>query len=185
MTPTIWSAFCFQDLQIVAIYLGGEFALYAADRFFHVVGDGLGKIPDHARESFPVRGPWPRSLRLCSGERPDAILLGFQTDEVFGIEEAGGVGSIVGPPHLAGALRDLGKGAQQDARLIRQPYSFASVRCWAPACRAPTARPHPGGAEIPSRSRRQRKINAVRQCMPAPRQPSSSGARMAHVTAVR
>ena len=48
MMPTISSAFVFEDLQIIAINLRGEFALHAADGLFHVVFDGLGESPDDA-----------------------------------------------------------------------------------------------------------------------------------------
>ena len=40
-------------------------------------------------------------------ERRPPLLLRLQVDEVLGIEEAGGVGSVVGPADLAGALRAL------------------------------------------------------------------------------
>ena len=40
------------------------------------------------------------SSLFCVEDRPP-LLLGLQVDEVFGVEEAGGVGAVVGPPHLA------------------------------------------------------------------------------------
>ena len=49
------------------------------------------------------------------------LLFRFQVDEVFGVKEAGVIGSVVRTPHLAGALRHFGKGAQHDSRLVRDP----------------------------------------------------------------
>ena len=46
--PESRSALCFQRAQIVAIELDGKFALHAAHGLFHVVGDGLRIVPDHA-----------------------------------------------------------------------------------------------------------------------------------------
>ena len=52
--------FGFEQLQVVAEDLQREFALYAANRLLHVVGYGLGEVPDSRRESSQVRGSWPR-----------------------------------------------------------------------------------------------------------------------------
>jgi hypothetical protein len=38
----------FQRAQVVAVELDGQFALDAGDGLFHVVGDGLGVVPDDA-----------------------------------------------------------------------------------------------------------------------------------------
>ena len=52
------------------------------------------------------------------------FFLGFQVDKIFGIEEAGGVGAVIGTADLAGALRNFGKRAEHDARLIRDADAF-------------------------------------------------------------
>ena len=56
-----------QCLQIVAVNLGGQLALHAANGFFHVVFDGLRKSPDHAGNfaEFAVHG----------GDQPILILV--------------------------------------------------------------------------------------------------------------
>ena len=42
------------------------------------------------------------------------LLLGLQIDEVFGIEKAGGVGPVIRPADLTGALGHFGPGAEQE-----------------------------------------------------------------------
>ena len=37
-----------QSAQVGAVELDGQLALHAADGLFHVVGDGLGEVPDDA-----------------------------------------------------------------------------------------------------------------------------------------
>ncbi len=37
------------------------------------------------------------------------LFLGLEIDEIFGVEEARGVGAVVGPAHLAGGHGDLGE----------------------------------------------------------------------------
>ena len=46
------------------------------------------------------------------------LFFGFEVDEVFGVEEAGGIGAVVGASDLAGALRDFRERAEHDARLV-------------------------------------------------------------------
>ena len=118
---TIWSAFCFQNFQIVAIDFGGQFAFHAADRLLHVVLDGLGEVPDHPGNffQFAIHGGDQFLLVLVKDGPP--LFFGFQADKVLGVEEAGGVGSVIRASHLAGGLHDLGKRGQQHSNLIRQP----------------------------------------------------------------
>ena len=52
------------------------------------------------------------------------LLFRLQVDEVFGVEEAGGVGAVVGPPDLARHLRDFRKRSEHDAGLIRDAHAF-------------------------------------------------------------
>ena len=47
------------------------------------------------------------------------LFFGLQIDEILGIKKAGGIGSVIGTPHLAGALRHLGKRAKHDSGLVR------------------------------------------------------------------
>ena len=151
MTLTTSSALSSRTSQIVAIDLGGKLAFDAADRFLHVVGNGLREIPDHARDllQFLIHGRDQLFLVLMKCRTP--IFLWFQVDEVLGVEEAGGVGAIVRPSGLAGALRDF----RASGRAGCGPDSLAGClrwgRCWEPGCRAPTARPRPGAAGTRSR----------------------------------
>ena len=43
------------------------------------------------------------------------LLFGLEADEVFGVEEAGVVGAVVGASRLAGAFGGFGEGAQNVA----------------------------------------------------------------------
>ena len=99
------SALSSRVLQVVAIDLRGQLAFHAADRLFHVVLDGLGEAPDHAGNllQLAVHGGDQFVLVLVKDGPP--LFLGLQVDEVFGVEEARGVGSVVRPPDLARALR--------------------------------------------------------------------------------
>ena len=141
-----------QRLQIVAEDLDGQLAFHAADGFFHVVGDGLREIPDHAGNLLELAVHGRDQLFLVLVKHRPPFFLGLQIDEIFGVEEAGGIGAVVGPAHLAGALRNFGKRAQDHARLVRDARCPRSARCWAPACRAPRWRLHPDAAETPSRA---------------------------------
>ena len=73
--------------------------------------------------SSPVHGRDQFVLVLVKHRPP--LFLGLQADEVFRVEKAGGVRAVIGTAHLAGAFGDLGKGAKQNSRLIRQPDAFA------------------------------------------------------------
>ncbi len=46
------------------------------------------------------------------------FFFGLEVDEIFGVEEAGGVGAVVGAADLAGDDGDFGKGGEDDARLV-------------------------------------------------------------------
>ena len=74
-------------------------------------------------------------------DRPP-FFLRLQIDEVFGIEKAGRIRAVIRPSGLTGALRDFGKRAKNDSRLIRHPDTF--VRPGAGRKRAP----HPERAFI-------------------------------------
>ena len=57
-------------------------------------------------------------------ENGTPIFFRFEIDEVFGIEEAGSIGAVIGASDLAGALRNFGKRAQDDARLVHDADAF-------------------------------------------------------------
>ncbi len=113
-------ALLLQQLQIIAVELDRQFAFDAADRLLHVVGDGLGKVPDHARHllQFAIHGADQFFFVLVEGGPP--LLLGQQIDKIFGVEKAGRIGAVVGPSHLADHLRHFRKGGENDTRLIHR-----------------------------------------------------------------
>src|ERR1700722_713352 len=91
-------------LQIVAINLDGQLAFYATYCFFHVVGDGLGEVPDDSRDLFQflIHGCNEILLILVEGRSP--LVFGFQTDVVLCIEKSGCVGAVVRTANLTRAL---------------------------------------------------------------------------------
>ena len=95
-------ALLFEQLEIVAVDLDRQFALDAAHGLFHVVGNRLGEVPDHARNllQLAIHGG-DQFLFVLVEDRPP-LFLRFEIDEVFRIEEARGVRSVVRPSHLAG-----------------------------------------------------------------------------------
>ena len=50
--------------------------------------------------------------------------LRFEVDEVFGVEETGGVGAVVGAPGLTDDLGHLGKGGEDKARLVHDAQAL-------------------------------------------------------------
>ena len=127
MMPTIWLPFASSNLQIIAVDLDRQLAFDAADRLLHVVGDGLGEVPDHARHllQFAIHGADQLVFVLVEDGPP--LVLGHQIDEVFGVEKARGIGAVVGPADLADHVRDLGKGGQDDARLIHDGHALGGA----------------------------------------------------------
>ena len=102
-------ALLFEQFEIAPVDLDGQFAFDAADGLLHVVGDGLRKVPDDARDflQLEIYGG-DQFLFILVENRPPLFLL-FEIDKVFRIEEARGVGSVVGSSHLARRHRDLRK----------------------------------------------------------------------------
>ena len=74
ITLTISSPLASSGPQIVAVDLDGQLALHAADRFLHVVGDGLREVPEHARNFLHLAVHGGDQSRPCSGERRGAIV---------------------------------------------------------------------------------------------------------------
>ena len=108
-----------QGSQVGSEKLQCEFSFYAAYRFLHVVGDRLRKIPEDAGNlvQLPLHCAYKCFFVLVKNRAP--LLLGFQIHEKLGVKEAGCVRAIVRPSHLAGALGNFRKRAQQNARLVR------------------------------------------------------------------
>ena len=126
-----------ERLQIVAEYLDGRLALHSAHRFFHVVGDRLREIPERAGNllEFAVHGGDQLFLVLMKYRTP--FLLRLEVDEIFGVEEAAGVGSVIRPSDLRNHLFHFRKGRDHQAR----PVHHARCRRRAGARRQRGARP--------------------------------------------
>ncbi len=54
-------------------------------------------------------------------------ILGLEVDEIFGVEEARGIGSVVGPPDLRNHLGHFGKRRQNDAGLIHHARALGGA----------------------------------------------------------
>ncbi len=133
-----------ENFEVVAIDLRGELAFDAADGFLHVVGDGLGEIPDDAGDFLQLTVHGRDEFVFILVKRGAPLFLGLQVDEVFGIEETGGVGAVVGASHLAGALGYLGPGAKDEAGLVGHSYADG----WAGAGRESSAHPESAFIEM-------------------------------------
>ncbi len=127
---------------IIAVQLDGELALYAANRFFHVVRDRLGKIPKNPRHlaEFAVHRSDEFVFVLVKHRPP--FFLRFEIYEIFGVEKTGRVGAVIGPSHLACRHGDFGKRSQNDAGLICNADALCRSRAWG---KCP---PNPNGAFI-------------------------------------
>ena len=111
----------FENFQVVAVDLGGQRAFHSAHRLLHVVFDGLGETPDHARDfvELAIHGGDQFVFVLVKHRPP--FFFRLEVDEEFGIKKAGRVGAVIRTAHLAGTLRHFGKRAQHDASLVRDP----------------------------------------------------------------
>ena len=108
-------AFAFESFQIVSIDLDRELTLYAADRLFHVVGDGLREVPECAGNllEFAIHGG--NQLFFILAENRTPFIFRLEVDEILGVEEAGGVGAVIRAADLGDDLGYLGKRRQRIA----------------------------------------------------------------------
>ena len=134
----------FQNLEIVAVDFDGELAFHAADRFLHVVGDGLGEIPDHAGDLVELAAHGADELLFVLAKHRAPLLAGLQIDEILGVGKAGGIGTVVGAADLAGGFRHLRKRCQNDPNLVGEAHAFR----WAGAGRKRSANPHRAFVEV-------------------------------------
>ena len=79
--------FCLEDLQVIAIDFGGQFTFDAADRFFHVVFNRLGKAPNDARDFFQFAIHGCDHFFLVPVKHRTPVFLRLQADVVFGVKK--------------------------------------------------------------------------------------------------
>ena len=94
-------ALLLESLQVVPENLERQRTLGAGHRFSDVVFDGLGEVPDRARDIFPAArfmAAISSSLFLMKYRPP--LVVRLQIDEILGVAESAGVGSVVGPAHF-------------------------------------------------------------------------------------
>src|SRR5437879_4466486 len=70
------------------------------------------------------------------------LILGLEIHEIFGVEKAGGIRSVVWPPHLADNLIYFRKRCKHPPRLIHNTGTFGRPRAWR------KCRPGPNGSLI-------------------------------------
>ena len=98
-TDLILLAVSVSATQIIAVKLDRVFAFHAGDRFGNIVLQVLREIEFHAGKFILQLGQQLRSqYLLVMGVRPLACR--FQWSEEFGIEQARGVGAVVGTAML-------------------------------------------------------------------------------------
>ena len=114
--------FGFEHFQVGAKKLDRQFAFHAADRFFDVVGNRLGKIPVHAGKfvQLLVHGGDEVVLGL---ELRAPLGTGQEIHKEFRVVEAAGIAAIIGASHLAHDLLDLGKVGERAARRFRERHA--------------------------------------------------------------
>ncbi len=112
-----------QHLQVGAEQLDRVFALHARGGFLDVVLDVLGEVELHAREmALHVVGELLGQLLLGDVAGPGVERL--QRHEEFGVEEAGGVGAVVGSTVLGHHGLDLGVALDQRPHAVDVAVAF-------------------------------------------------------------
>jgi hypothetical protein len=123
-------ALFFKRLEVVAVDLDRQLALDAADGLFHVVFDRLREAPDHAGNLLQLLVHGGDQVVLVLMEDRTPLFLGLQIDVVFGVEESGPVGAVVGTANLIDHVGDFRKAGHDQASLleIRQALIGAGGR---------------------------------------------------------
>ena len=118
-------ALLLQRLQVGAEHLDGERAFQAGLRLVHRVFGRLGVVEDDAgkgRELLVDRVD--QSGLVAIGAVP--LRVGFQADVEFDVEEAGGIGAVVGAAEFRGDRGDLRKGCAGSARTCGAIFADSS-----------------------------------------------------------
>src|SRR5262249_16863203 len=110
--------------------LDGEFAFDAADGFLDIVRDWLRKSPEYAWDFFEFLIHCRNQFLLVLVESRTPLLFGFETDEIFCVEETGRVGSVIGTARLAGSRCCFWKRAEKNPGPIHQSYTFRRTGTW-------------------------------------------------------
>ena len=113
--------------DVVPVDLNRQLALDATDGFLHVVGDGLRKIPDDSGDLIRLLAQSRDQLLLVLVEDGPPLLLRPQVDEVLGVEEAGVVGAIIRPSHLAHHFGHFREPGEHDAGLIHDEDALSGT----------------------------------------------------------
>src|SRR5208283_1273743 len=101
-----------------------KLTLYSTDRLLHVVRDGLGESPFNARDLLNLSVQGCDEFLFVSMELLAPLLSGFKVDEVLGVEEARGVGAVIGPAHLRDNLSYFRESGEGKACLVHDPFAF-------------------------------------------------------------
>ena len=116
-------ALLLQRIQIGAEDLDGQSALQAGFRLIHRVLRRLGVVEIDSGECLELLVDGLDQPRLGAvGAGP--LRIGLEIDIELDIEEAGGIGAVVGPAEFRGDRGDFGKGMQDLAHLGRDLRRF-------------------------------------------------------------
>ncbi len=121
-------ALLLQQRQIGAVNLDRQLALHAADGFFHVVGNRLREIPGDSGKLLGFLAQRFDQLVFVLMKQRTPLVFRLQIDKIFGVEEARGIGAVVGPAHLAHHLRHFRKLGEHHPRVVHDPSPFRRTR---------------------------------------------------------
>ena len=130
-------ALLLKQLEVRSEYLDCQFALHAANRLLHVVGNRLREVPKCTRNllNFAIHGA-DQFLFVLAEHRPP-LLLRLQVYEVFGVRKQGRIRSVVRTADLGNHLFHFRETCEDPAGL--GGYGFAL--CKASAGRQRASRP--------------------------------------------
>src|SRR6266436_8823587 len=117
-------AFLLEKLQVITKNLERQGTLSASHRFSDVVFDGLGEVPDRARVLLQrtVHGTDQCFFVFAKYRAP--LIMRLQVDEILGVAESSGVGSIIGAAYLRHHRFDLRKGSEYVAAVGAKLLAF-------------------------------------------------------------
>src|ERR1019366_6946307 len=116
-----------QSLQILPEKLERQLTFCAGDGLTHVIFDGLGEIPEGARDLGELAVHRGDQLLFVPMEHRPPLLLRLEVHEILGVAESAGVGTVVGAPHFRHDFGDLGKGRENQSALVREAGALSEI----------------------------------------------------------
>ena len=120
----------FERPEIITVHLDRQFSLDPAHRFFHIVGNGLGEVPNRTGNPLELAAHRRDEFLLVFVEERSPFFLCLEIDEIFGVEEPGPVCPVIRPTDLACYDRDFREGGEDHAHVVRDADPFTRSRAW-------------------------------------------------------